>query len=147
LQQTRELAALDARLAIAQLEQAEAAMAGSVGTAQQATRAYQIAEVRWREGISTQLELSESRILLEQAMANRAVAARNLQVARVRLTLLRDLPLGAGGSAASTPTGGGAGGSLPSSAGAAGGAGGTPTPTQQPPRATQASAGITGSGQ
>jgi outer membrane protein TolC len=49
--------------------------------------------VRYREGISTQTDLSQSRLLLEQSLANRAQAARNLAVARVRLALLRDLPL------------------------------------------------------
>jgi len=94
--QAREFAALDARSAIAALEEAEASWAASAGTAEQANRAYTIAEVRYREGISTQLELTESRILLQQAQANRAFAARNLQVARVRLSLLHDLPLGNG---------------------------------------------------
>ena len=93
LQQTKEYAAVDTRLAMAQLDQAEVAFAASAGTAQQAARAYTIAQVRFREGISTQTELSDSRILLEQASANRALAARNLEVARVRLRLLRDLPL------------------------------------------------------
>ena len=46
-------------------------------------------EVRFREGISTQTDLSQSRLLLEQARANRAQAARNLAVARVRLALLQ----------------------------------------------------------
>ncbi len=101
LQQTKEGAALDARQTVAQLEQAEAAWQASVGTAEQATRSYDIAEVRFREGISTQLELSETRVQLQQALANRAQAARNLQVARVRLQLLRDLPL-AGASQGST---------------------------------------------
>ena len=72
-----------------------AASAASAGTAQQAARAYQIAEIRYREGISTQVELSDSRILLEQASANRALAARDLAVARARVALLRDLPFGA----------------------------------------------------
>jgi hypothetical protein len=49
--------------------------------------------VRYKEGISTQLELNDARILLEQAVTNRALAARNLQVARVKLALLPDLPL------------------------------------------------------
>ena len=96
LQQTTELAALDARSTLAALAEAEAAWEASAGTAEQAARAYTIAEVRYREGISTQVELSESRILLQQAQANRAQAARDLQIARVRLALLRDLPLGAG---------------------------------------------------
>jgi outer membrane protein TolC len=98
LQQTRELAALEARQVLAQLDQAEAQLAASAGTSEQAARAYSIADVRYREGISTQLELSESRLLLEQARANRALAARNVNVARMRLALLKDLPLGAGAS-------------------------------------------------
>ena len=96
LQQTRELAALDTRDALEQLAAAEAAWQASVGTVEQATRAYAIGEIRFREGISTQLELNDSRILLQQARANRAVAARDLQVARVRVRLLPDLPLNAG---------------------------------------------------
>jgi hypothetical protein len=54
--------------------------------------------VRYKEGISTQIELNDARILLEQAVANRALAARNLQVARVKLALLPDLPLQATGA-------------------------------------------------
>ena len=107
LDQTRELAALDAQQSSAQLRQAEAALLASVGTTEQAARAYTIADVRYREGISTQIELSESRLNLEQARINRALAARNLQVARVRLALLKDLPLGGGafgGASASSAT-------------------------------------------
>ena len=91
--QLREFAALDSRVTINDLLQARAAWQASLGTAEQASRAYSIAEVRYREGISTQLELNDARILLEQAVANRALAARNLQVARVKLELLPDLPL------------------------------------------------------
>lgn len=118
LQQVEELAALDARLVVASLEQAAAAYASSTGTAEQAERAYAIAEVRFREGISTQVELDDSRLLLQQALANRAQAARDLSVARMRLSLLDDLPLGAGQGA---PTGG-----APSGAGQGQGGSGTP---------------------
>jgi outer membrane protein TolC len=45
--------------------------------------------------VSTQLELSDARLLLQQAQANRAQAARDLQVARARMALLPDLPIGA----------------------------------------------------
>jgi outer membrane protein TolC len=62
---------------------------------QQATRAYEIAELRYSEGVSTQLELTDARLLLQQAQSNRAQAARDVQVARVRLALLPDLPLAA----------------------------------------------------
>jgi outer membrane protein len=96
--QVREFAALDSRVTINNLLQARAAWEASQGTAEQAARAYSIAEVRYKEGISTQLELNDSRILLEQAVTNRALSARNLQVARVKLALLPDLPLQATGA-------------------------------------------------
>jgi outer membrane protein len=93
LQQATELAALDTRVALNQLQQAEAAFAASRGTAQQAARAYSIDEIRYREGISTQTDLNQSRLLLQQATANQAQSARDLAVARARVALLRDLPL------------------------------------------------------
>jgi outer membrane protein len=95
-EQVREAASLDAQQAHALLAQAQAALAASQGTSQQASRAYNIAEVRYREGLSTQVELNDSRLLLQQASANAALAVRNLQVARMRVALLRDLPLGVG---------------------------------------------------
>ncbi len=116
LRQAEELAALDVQLAVAELEQAATAYAASAGTAGQAERAYSIAEVRFREGISTQVELDDSRLLLQQAMANRAQAARDLNVARTRLSLIHDLPLGAGqggGAAGGQQRGGGAGPGAP----------------------------------
>ncbi len=92
LRQAREFATRDLVDARTVLEAAEASWEASSGTAEQAARAFAIAEVRYREGISTQTELSDARLLLQQAEANRAQAARDLQVARVRTTLLRDLP-------------------------------------------------------
>jgi outer membrane protein TolC len=104
LNQTRELTELDTRVAITQLEQAQAAYLASAGTAEQAQRALEIDQIRYREGISTQTDLTQSRILLEQATANRVTAARNLAVARLRIRLLTDLPLQLGAtSPVSTP--------------------------------------------
>jgi outer membrane protein TolC len=94
LQQARELAVLDTQTAYEELRAAQAAWEASAGTVQQAQRAYEIAELRYREGVSTQLELSDARLLLAQSQATRAQAARDLQVARVRVTLLPDLPIG-----------------------------------------------------
>ena len=84
---------------------------------EQAARAYKIAELRYREGISTQTELLDSRIQLQQAQAARARAARDLQVAKVRIALLPALPI-----------------SLPSSpsAGASVQTGGSTQPASQP---------------
>jgi outer membrane protein TolC len=92
-QQTAKAAQLDARNALAQLDGAVANWRASEGTAVQANRAYQIADIRFREGVSTQTELLDARIALQQAEVNRAQAARDLQVARVRVALLADLPL------------------------------------------------------
>ena len=145
LQQTKELASLDARQAVAELQQAVATLAASGGTADQATRAYNIAEVRFKEGLSTQLELTESRLLLQQARANRAQAARDFQVARLRLTLLKDLPLGAGNAAG---VGSAVGGRTTLPTTGTGGAGSTQQQQQpqQLPRAGS-SASISGTGQ
>ncbi|MGE5733371.1 MAG: TolC family protein, partial [Gemmatimonas sp.] len=104
-EQTRQFAALDTRVALNALQEAQSTWDASRGTADQAQRAYAIDQVRFREGISTQTDLAQSRLLLEQALANRAQAARNLAVARVRLALLRDLPLQAGSGAAASAQG------------------------------------------
>ena len=92
-EQVREFAALDARTALNQLEQAQSSYAASVGTDAQAARAYAIAEVRFNEGISTQVELQQSRTQYEQARLNRVLAARDLEVARLRMAFLKDLPV------------------------------------------------------
>ena len=94
LSQARKAAALDARSAATQLEAAQAAWTAGEGTVEQAAKAYSIAEVRYREGISTQTELSDARLQLQQAQATRAQAARDLQLARLKLAVLSDLPLG-----------------------------------------------------
>ena len=104
-EQTRQFTGLDTRVALNSLQEAQATWDASRGTADQAQRAYAIDQVRYREGISTQTDLAQSRLLLEQALANRAQAARNLAVARVRLALLRDLPLQSGTGAASSAQG------------------------------------------
>ena len=100
LRQVEELAALDTRSAWAELIAARSTWEATAGTVQQATRAFELAGIRYQAGVSTQLELSDSRLLLQQADANRAQAARDLQIARARVALLPGLPLGAGGSSA-----------------------------------------------
>lgn len=91
---TREQAALDNETVYARLREAEDNARATASVVEQATRAYQIGDMRYREGLSTQTELQDVRLQLEQARANQAQAARDLQVARLRLTLLPFLPLG-----------------------------------------------------
>jgi len=139
VRQVEQLASLDARLAVTQFEQAEAAFAASAGTAEQAARAFGIAEVRFREGVATQVELADARLLLQQAQANAAQAARDREVARLRLTLLPDLPLAQvqGGAQAGA---GGFGGRQ------GGGAGQQSVPNQQGGSVTGGSGGGVGTG-
>ncbi|HVZ78414.1 MAG TPA: TolC family protein [Gemmatimonadaceae bacterium] len=132
LRQVKQYAALDARVALNQLAEAEATWKASQGTVEQAQRAYAIDQVRYREGLSTQTDLAQSRLLLEQATVNRAQAARNVAVARVRMALLRDLPLTQGTSAAGTGTTG------------ASAAGGMPQTTTQPTTTPTGSTAIPG---
>jgi outer membrane protein TolC len=91
--QVEEMAALDTRSAWAELVAARAAWEATSGTIQQAQRAYQIADVRFTNGVSTQLELSDARLSLQLAEATRTQAARDLQVARARVALLPNLPV------------------------------------------------------
>lgn len=144
LQQTREVAALDGRVALSTLQQAEATWQASAGTAEQAQRAYSIDQIRFREGISTQTDLLQTRILLEQALVNRAQAARDLAVARVKLALLRDLPLQAAGAGAQsqsqTQSGNAANGSMQSTPNGTG----TQTPTRTQTQAAAGASGVTG---
>lgn len=99
LRQAREQAEREAADMFSDLEAAEATWDASSGTADLAERAYRIADVRYRNGLSTLTELGDARIQLQQAQANRAQAARDRQLARVRAALLRDLPFGTAGSA------------------------------------------------
>jgi outer membrane protein TolC len=89
-----ELSEAETEAALAVLEAGVATWLASAGTVEQAARAYEIAELRYREGISTQLELLDARLVLQSAQVNRAQAARDVQVARARVSLLPDLPLG-----------------------------------------------------
>ncbi|HEX4964685.1 MAG TPA: TolC family protein [Thermoanaerobaculia bacterium] len=100
LKQTQEAAELDARVSRNDLADAEAILKSNQSTVEQGRRAYEIAQLRFREGLSSQIELQDSRLQFEQAEANQARALRNVQVARAKLALLRDLPLSGNSAAA-----------------------------------------------
>jgi len=101
LQQTERAAAVDNLSAAEQVSVARATWQQNARTVAQAERAYQIAELRFQQGISSHLDLVDARIQLDQARVNRARAARDLHVARIRLELLPRLPL-----PAASPAGG-----------------------------------------
>ena len=93
LAEATEQTAVAERRSASDVGVARASLAANVRSAQLARRAYQIAEVRYSQGVSTYLELADARIALDQAQINQASAARDLQVARVRVALLPALPL------------------------------------------------------
>ncbi|MGE3957767.1 MAG: TolC family protein [Vicinamibacterales bacterium] len=135
----RELTDLDTRGATLAAEAATAAWRASASTVTEATAAYRIAEIRFREGLSTQLELSDSRLQLLQALVDRARTEREFRIARLRLALLPRLPL-SGGAMSTTLAGAGSG-----SSGAPAGAGSVPVPQPAPTgRMPQDAAGSTG---
>ena len=139
LAQTREGAVLDARGRQEAVETARATLAANSGSVEEAQRAYEIAQLRYQQGIATLIEVNDARLALSQATADRAQATRNLLVAEVQLLLVRDLPLGGSGTTAGsaaaqgrtgTTTGGTgttAGGAGVGSAGFGGAAGGATT--------------------
>lgn len=139
LKQAREAAELDVRTAQLDLADAQAILKSNESTAEQAQRGYQIAQIRYREGISSQLELQNARFLFDQAAVNQAQALRNVQVARARLALIRDLPLTTLGSQAAAQLSGASNGAASSSST------GMPAQTSQPTSTTgTAPAGGTG---
>ena len=128
LKLAKELSALDNDSVRLQLQAAHANWQASGATIEQAARAYEIADLRFREGLSTQLELSDARLLLARAQVTRALAARDLQVQRVQFALLPELPLGglsisaSGGGVATANTQGAAAATQPTAGTAAGAA-------------------------
>lgn len=96
-----ELAQAETEAALALLDAARASWEASAGVVEEARRAYDIADIRYREGISTQLELLDARLVLQMAQVNRAQAARDVQVARAQVALLPALPLGASSNGSS----------------------------------------------
>jgi outer membrane protein TolC len=95
LEQAREAAALDSRMSFRDLEAARANLQSTTSTVSEAERAYEIARVRYNQGISTQLELDEVRLQEAQARANNARALRNYLVAQAKMSLIKDLPVSA----------------------------------------------------
>ena len=135
LKQAREAAELDVRTSRLDLADAQAILKSNESTVEQARRGYEIAQIRFREGISSQIELQNARLLFEQAEVNRAQALRNVQVARARLALIRDLPLTAAGSQATAQLSGASTGAASS---------GMPAQTSQPGTTTGTGTAPTG---
>jgi outer membrane protein TolC len=123
LSQQREAVSLEVDRARAELVRARALYAARRQTVTQATRAQYLASVRFANGIATPLEVSDSRLALQQAQVNEAQATRDYLVgmAAMEKALGRPVPVRAVRQAA-----GGSGQGAGDSGQAAGGGGPNP---------------------
>jgi outer membrane protein len=93
--QTRELVALDVTQARAELARTQALLAARRGTVRQAQRAQHLAGVRYANGMATQLEVADARVLAQQAEVNQVQATRDylLALAQLERALGRPAPV------------------------------------------------------
>lgn len=86
-QRDDERRAAELELAQARLEVDEAlsTLGARRGTARLAERAYHLADVRWKNGLSTQLEVSDSRLQMQNAQVNEVLALKQYRLSLARL--------------------------------------------------------------
>jgi outer membrane protein TolC len=89
----RELVDIEAVQARSDLDRTLSTLAARRKTVQQARRAWELAEVRYTNGMSTQLEVSDARLQLSDAAANEARAVRDYRVALAGLERAVGRPL------------------------------------------------------
>ena len=85
--------AFAARQARQEVDRALATLAARRGTVQLAARAHHLATVRWRNGLSTQLEVSDARLQLQTAEVNEVTAIKDYRLALMRLERASGAPL------------------------------------------------------
>jgi outer membrane protein len=74
-------------------QEALAALAARRGTAALAQRAHYLAGVRWKNGLSTQLEVSDARLQMQTAEVNEVAATKDYRLALLRLERATGHPL------------------------------------------------------
>ncbi len=82
MKQAAELALAQARLGV---DEALATLAARRGTAKLAERAHHLADVRWRNGLGTQLEVSDARLRMQNAQVNGVLALKEYRLSLARL--------------------------------------------------------------
>jgi outer membrane protein len=93
--QAREGVAIQVEQARGEMLRARALVAARRQTVSQASRAYHLADVRYANGIASSLEMSDSRLALQQARVNEAQATRDylVAVAGLERALGRPVPM------------------------------------------------------
>jgi outer membrane protein len=82
--QLREGVRLEYEQALGELEQARAQIAAATRNVTQAARVYELTELRYTEGLATQLDVSDARLALQQARMNEANAYHDFYLAFAR---------------------------------------------------------------
>ncbi len=109
--QAHEGVAIQVAEARSEMDRAHALVAARRQTVSQATRAYHLADVRYTNGIASSLEVSDSRLALQQARVNEAQSTRDFLVAMAGLerALGRPVPVMRSGERVAAGTAGEAG--------------------------------------
>lgn len=92
-EQAREAVALQVAQARQEVLHTQATLAARRGTAALARRAHHLASVRWQNGLSTQLEVSDARLQQQTAEVNEAAAFKDYRLALLRLERVTGHPL------------------------------------------------------
>ena len=82
--QLREAVRLEYEQASGELQRARLQIAAAARTVTQAVRVYELTELRFREGLATQLDVSDARLALQQARMNEANATHDFYRALAR---------------------------------------------------------------
>jgi outer membrane protein TolC len=85
LEQLREGVDIQYQQAQGDLERSRAQLGAAQRTVQQALRVYELTEMRFAEGLATQLDVDAARLSLQQARLNEVQAYHDARVARARL--------------------------------------------------------------
>jgi outer membrane protein TolC len=95
LAQTEEQVELEVEQARAELFRARALLDARRVTVTQASQAHRLAGVRYANGISTQLEVSDARLAMQQSELNEAAATRDylVAIANMERALGRPVPM------------------------------------------------------
>jgi outer membrane protein TolC len=89
----RATVALDVAQARQEVQRMLSTLAARRGTAALATRAHHLATVRWQNGLSTQLEVSDARLQMQTAEVNEIAATKDYRLALLRLERACGRPL------------------------------------------------------
>lgn len=92
-EQAYENVTFAARQARQEVDRALATLAARRGTVQLAARAHHLATVRWKNGLSTQLEVSDARLQMQTAEVNEVAAIKDYRLALLRLERAAGRPL------------------------------------------------------